>query len=232
MEKLQQTLNALVESNQALTIKMDKIYSLSTTIDHLTLSMESIENKLEKSTAELHDHAVKLDKQEMCIQTIENKLQDALDEIDRLENRARRHNLRVLNIPENSEVGNMVTFLANTLSSLLQIQLQPIDIEVAHRIGKPLNLQSNKPWVVIFKLHHFQKKLDILGAAAKTKELKFRDQYITSRITSDVSNRQRTMRGEFWALRQQLQEKGLKQRFGIQQYYGYELTANPTSLIM
>ncbi|KAL7389170.1 hypothetical protein ABVT39_027569 [Epinephelus coioides] len=208
MEKLQQTLNALVESNQALTVKMDKIDTLSSKLDRLMVSVESIGNRLEKTEAELYEHASKLDKHELRIQTLEKDLQEALTEIDRLENRSRRHNLRLLNLLEKSEAGNsMVSFLANFLTDLLSIPIQAHNIEMAHRIGPPP--QSNKCQAVIFKLFHFQKKLDILEAA-KSQELKYQDQPV--RITTDMSARWRWLRGEFWPLRQQLHDKGIQTR--------------------
>ncbi|KAL7403277.1 hypothetical protein ABVT39_027133 [Epinephelus coioides] len=101
----------------------------------------------------------------------------------------------------------MVSFLANFLTDLLSIPIQAHDIEIAHRIGPPP--QSNKRWAVIFKLLHFQKKLDILEAA-KSQELKYQDQPV--RITTDMSAQRRRLRGEFWPLRQQLHDKGIQTR--------------------
>lgn len=176
MEKIQETLDVLVESNKKISSKVDKIDILSQKLDCLTTKVESFGKRLDKTDSDLLEQKTQQDAQELRIKKLEADLKDVLLEIDQLENRSRRHNQRLLNLLEKSKSGtNMSAFLAATLPGLLRIQLQATDTEVAHRIGSPPAAgNTNKPHTIIFKLHHFQKKQVIL-AAAQSKELKYED---------------------------------------------------------
>lgn len=91
----------------------------------------------------LHDTGVKLNSQDKRISHLENKLKQAVDMLDQLENWHRQNNLRLMNVPEKEESGTtMIDFLVkNGNCRLLQVTWG----------------QSERHLRAIdFKLHHFQ----------------------------------------------------------------------------
>ena len=211
MEKFQSTLDTLVASNALLTKKMDKIDILSTKIDNLSLSVDSIGRRVEKTESDILQQAIRLDQQELRIIQLEKELSAAISEIDFQEQRSRRNNLKLLFLPEKAESGySMAEYLAKILSEL-SIPITEKDIEIGHRIG-PLLETSTKPRPVIFKMHHLQKKLDIMEAV-KSKDLRLNDHPgVKLRITTDMSRRRRKLRDQYWPLREQLHGWDIKTR--------------------
>lgn len=212
MEKLQATLETLVASNATLTSKMDKLDAVSKKLDKLYDSVNSIGARLDSTEAKLFEQSNKVADQERKIKDLSDKLEEAMTAIDNLENRSRRRNLRLLNLPEKSEAGHrMETYLAKTLSSLLGIPLQEQDIEIAHRIGS-LGEKNTRPRTVIFKLHHLSKR-DAILRAVKTNKMEHDDfPDVTLRISEDISIRRRKLRDQYWPLREQLHERNIKTR--------------------
>lgn len=211
MEKIQATLDMLVASNANLTSKLDKLDALSKKMDKLNASVNSIGARLDLTEANLLEQTNKVSAQELLIQALEHKLEDAMNAIDNLENRSRQRNLRLLHLPERSEAGyRMEAYLAKTLSALLSIPLEEHDIEIAHRIG-PL-VENSRPHTVIFKLCHLQKKSSIMEAA-KSIALEPSDlPGVKLRITEDMSARRRRLRDQYWPLREQLHQRNIKTR--------------------
>ncbi|RXM97828.1 hypothetical protein EOD39_13935 [Acipenser ruthenus] len=138
---------------------------------------------------------------------LETKLQNAIDEIDQLENRLCRNNLRIINFPEDIEKYNMTTYLVSRIAAKFAIQLEESDIESAHRIRRK-DKAATFPRMTVFKLHHFQKKVEILKALRSAAELCIQDR--TVRIVPDLSSRLRKHRGAFRPLRNQLDKIGIK----------------------
>lgn len=147
----------------------------------------------------------------LLIKALEHKLEDAINAIDNLENRSRRRNLLLLHLLEKSEAGyRMEAYLAKTLSALLSIPLEELDIEIDHRIS-PL-AENYKPRTVIFKLYHLRKKTSIVEAA-KSITLEPSDlPEVRLRITENMSVRQRKLRDQYWPMREQLHQRNIKTR--------------------
>lgn len=211
MEKIQATLDTLVVSNANLTRKLDKLDALSKKMDKLNESVNSIGAWLDSTAANLFEQTNKVAAQELVIEALGHKLEDAMSAIDNLENRSRRKNLRLLKLPEKSEVDNrMEASLATTLSSLLFISLEEHVLEIAHRIGSLV--ANSRPRTMIFRLYHLQKKVSIVGAA-KSNALELSNfPSAKPRISEDLSVRLRKVRDQDWPLRQQLHKRDIKTR--------------------
>ena len=212
MERLEKMMEEVVSSNKllvkqvaALSAKVDKIDLLSAKIDLMEKKIDSLDTTTEKAGADLHDQGIELDHHDKRIKALESKLEDAMNEIDRLEHHSRKNNLLLLFSPEKSEKDNMISYLATLLSDKLQIQIQESDIQAAHRVGEAR--QTGKPRRIIFKMYQFQKKLDILKAATST-EIKVDGQLL--KIKPDKTTRMRQREQEYWPLREPLHENGIK----------------------
>lgn len=94
------------------------------------------------------------------------------DKVQDLENRSKRSNIRIVNLPEESEGGNLVSFLERIIPEILgaKIFLSPPIIERAHRTG---NISSNRatPRIIVAKLLNFREKQKILQLARERKEV-------------------------------------------------------------
>lgn len=84
--------------------------------------------------------------------------------MDDLENRSRRSNLRLVNLPEKVEKGNAAAFLEEWLPDFLGPETfpAPLVIEIAHRLpGAP---QSSAPRVMIMKFLNFRDEIRVMQA--------------------------------------------------------------------
>ncbi|XP_034545240.1 uncharacterized protein LOC117816948 [Notolabrus celidotus] len=188
--------------------KLDKILELNastnTLLNSVVQRMDAFDGRMENLVGEMHDQGVKLDTQENRVSKLERKMQLATDYIDQLENRHRQNNLRLLNVPEREERDlPMITFLVKTLKEKWSLTLKEEDFERAHRVG-PIKDNAKHPRAIIFKLHHFQKKLQIL------KQAKGRQDGSNFRVVTDMSAQTRARRAEFWPLREQLHRLNVK----------------------
>lgn len=151
--------------------KLDKILesNISTrqVLDTLLQRVNSLDTHVETLTGKTHDNEVDIEAQKTRVTELEKKLDQAMEYIDQLENRNRQNNLRLLNVPEGEEEDHqMIPFLINIFEQKWSLDLKEADFERAHRVG--IRKETAKhPRVIIFKLHHFQKKLEILRGSKK-----------------------------------------------------------------
>lgn len=194
-----------------LTSKMDKLVELTTAnnilLNSVVKRVETLEAKVDTNAGALHDTGVKLDAQDERVLDLEMKLQKAMEMIDQLENRHRQNNLRLLNVPEKEEGGMlMIAFLVKIFKEKWKLQLEENDFERAHRMG-PARENQRYPRAIIFKLHHFQKKQLILNSCRRSPEDG------AFRVVPDISAQLQARRAEFWPLRKQLHQLGVKTFF-------------------
>ena len=194
-----------------LTSKMDKLVDLTTAnnilLNTVVKRVETLETKVETNAGTLHDTEVQLITQNKRITHLENKLKQAMDVIDQLENRHRQNNLRLLNVQEKEESGmTMIDFLVKTFMEKWKLPLVADDFERAHRMG-PVRDNQKHPRAIIFKLHHFQKKQRIINVCKTSPE------DCDLRVVPDISVQRQARRSEFWPLRKQLHQLGLKTYF-------------------
>ncbi len=81
----------------------------------------------------MHEQVVKQEAHQRHIIEPENKLQLAMDYIDKLENRHHQNNLRLLKVPESLEENvGMFAFLVKLLDKEWKIKVKEEDFESAH----------------------------------------------------------------------------------------------------
>ena len=193
-DRLESKLNQLLEASA----------STNALLDSAVKRIVALEGKLESTKAEMHDYGVLTETQNQRTGALEKQLKDALDRIDQLENRHRLNNLRLLNVPEGEENDlRMSSFLIKTLEKKWKVQLKEEDIERAHRVG-PKRDTAEYPRAIIFKLHHYQKKLYVW------KETRGRLEDCNYKVVSDMSAAVRAKRRDFWPIREQLHQIGVK----------------------
>ncbi|KAJ4927557.1 hypothetical protein JOQ06_015282 [Pogonophryne albipinna] len=127
-----------------------------------------------------------------------------------MENRSRRVNLRIINIPEGSEKGQDPTeFISDLLMGSLgpDVLSKPPELERAHRSLAPRPGGRPRPFVICF--HRFQEREKVLRWT-RQHELKYRDTSL--RVYPDVSAITAKKRAAFNKIKQALYQKGMKFR--------------------
>lgn len=126
-----------------------------------------------------------------------------------LESRSRRQNIKIIGLPEKIEKGSPTAFVSDLLPKLLGAERFPRGIKVdrAHRIGPP----SNKPRIMIARIHHDVVKDDILRVARNEGPLHYEGQRIS--IFPDITAEVIKDRKEFDAVRVKLKEAGMRHGF-------------------
>lgn len=124
-----------------------------------------------------------------------------------LEARSRRQNIKIAGLPENVEKGNPTQFVSGLLPSLLGEANFPRGVKVdrAHRIGPVV---SNRPRVMIARIHHDAVKTEILRLARNQSPLSFDGGRIS--IFPDFPAEVSSQRKQFDGAREKLRAKGIK----------------------
>lgn len=148
------------------------------------------------------------------VQTMENQVELLNSRIEDLENRNRRCNLRLVNLPEKAEGNNAVRFLEDWLPNVFETLSSPLTIERAHRIGRlPRHATEQKfPRVLIMKFLNFQDRQRVMGAAREMKVVKYQEHRVM--FFPDFSAEVRKQRKQFEGVKKRLQSLNIEYRFG------------------
>lgn len=139
---------------------------------------------------------------------LEKQVSELTSKVDDLENRSRRSNLRLINLPEKIEKGNAAAFLENWLPAVLGPETfpAPLVIERAHRLpGAP---HSTLPRVMIMKFLNFQDKSRVLQAARKKGKIMFEGHHVM--FFQDISTELHKKRKRFDDVKQRLRDLGIE----------------------
>lgn len=116
-------------------------------------------NSLDEAMTLYSNRVVSLEKE--CKDLRENN-KTLFDSLDNLENRSRRCNLKIFNIPEKAEGNDAVKFMSEFLSGLLgEVFPTAPMLDRAHRLGalkKPGSDGNVRPRPMIIKFHYYQDK--------------------------------------------------------------------------
>ncbi|XP_030045097.1 obscurin-like protein 1, partial [Microcaecilia unicolor] len=145
------------------------------------------------------------------VESLKVKLQQHVDKLDELENRARRSNLRLVGLPETIPEKSLSTVLEEWLVKefALSDSRGPLCLERAHRIGRQQQ-NNQRPRVVIIKVLNYIHKEEILrGYRLKRESLTYAGVQI--RIFQDYSTSLQERRRKFHPVCTRLVERN--QRF-------------------
>lgn len=143
------------------------------------------------------------------VQSLEKKTRDMEDKVMDLETRARRANLRLVNLPEKVEGTDACAFLETWIPETLDIPLlksKPF-LERAHRIG-PRNDPNAPPRTLIMKFLSDRDKAMVLKATKIKKQILYEDKPV--RFYPDMAAGIHKMQKEFDSVRRQLRSMGIR----------------------
>lgn len=149
-EHLREDMASLIQSS------LEPIQSSIDTFKELVDTLGQRVTSVEATTGENFEALCKAEKAIADLQAMNATL---INRIDDLENRSRRANLRIINVPEDGESkGDMVTFVSKLLDETMgnQVFTTPPELDRAHRslTQKPKAGQPPRPIVVAF--HKYQ----------------------------------------------------------------------------
>ncbi len=114
----------------------ESVATLQSSVNTLTETDNSFQARLNATESLAGDNFAALHTADRKIKLLEEQNKTLLDRVDDLENRSQRANLRILNVPEDSEKGQpVVQFVSEMLMEVMGKDVfdKPPELERAHR---------------------------------------------------------------------------------------------------
>uniref|UniRef100_A0A8C6TSQ3 L1 transposable element RRM domain-containing protein n=1 Tax=Neogobius melanostomus TaxID=47308 RepID=A0A8C6TSQ3_9GOBI len=169
-------------------------------------------DQLEEMGTALSDTMDRVATLEKTQQELAKKCKSLQEKCQDLENRSRRRNVRIVGVEENSEKGNMLTFIPAFLRDVLggDIFSSPVVLNRAHRSLGPKPAPGGRPRTIVVCFHYYTDKQKVLDAAKARGKLFYNGRQV--HLFPDVSPEVGKMRTSANA-RRQLREAGIKYAF-------------------
>lgn len=175
---LKSLMKAIRDSNDELTSHINKkttdiqssLTKIELSLSTLAEQVDEMQNRIGANEDNLRDTCARIEKMEKEIMFLKNKTDD-------LENRSRRSNIKIINIPEKSEGSDTVGYLESLIPQLLGNDnfSSPITLERAHRIGRP----SDRTRPIIAKFLNYREKDKVLRFAREKGAVYLNDKRIS-----------------------------------------------------
>lgn len=183
---------------------------LQSSINALRETVDEFQGRLVSMESRVGENFEKLIAAEKVISTLQTQNSSLLDRIEDLENRSRRSNLRIVNIPEGSENNqDPVKFISEMLKEVTGTEVfdEPPILERAHRSPgqKPTVGRKSRPFVVCF--HRFQDKERLLRWS-RSHEIQYKGTAV--RIYPDLSAALSKKRASYNSIKQSLYQKKIR----------------------
>ena len=189
----------------------DKLDPLAQTVLSHTNDLKRANDRLDEVEARMLQVETANEPQEAKMLALEKKVESLTDHIDELENRGQRKNIRVFNIPENTEGKNALDFFELWLPTFLDMETKRgrVKLERAHRSLAPKPGHGQQPRPVIIRFHAFPDKQRVM-AAVRRKAAKGDIALEGKKISfyNDLSAAVLRRRKEFTEAKQRLREIG------------------------
>lgn len=147
-------------------------------------------------------------------ESLEGRVVTLTSKLDSYENRSRRSNLRLVNLPESAEGSDTCAFLERWLPEALGLPATatPMVIELAHRISAGPKLPGNAPpRPLIMKFLNYRDKVRVQDAARRKGKILYNDRQVM--LFPDVSAELHKQRRKFDEVKRKLRE--LNVQYGI-----------------
>lgn len=189
------------------TLIQESLVPLQSSVNALKETVDTFQQRLTAAESLAGDNFDKLFVAESAFKTLKTQNASLLDLIEDLENRSRRTNLRIINVPEDSEgTEDTVNFMSNMLMEITGNALfdsAPI-LERVHRVGK----KPERTGLPVVCFHRYQQKERLLQWA-RQHTATYRNSALRIYMYPDFSAGLRK-RAEFKDIKQSLYGKGIK----------------------
>ncbi|XDV45294.1 hypothetical protein PO909_013414 [Leuciscus waleckii] len=146
-----------------------KISTVLEAIDNQSSKIQSIVQWVQEAEDRIEVTETTCTANETKIQVLEKRICDLTEQIDDLENRGRRCNVRIIGLPEDTEGTNPLKFFEKWIPDYLNLETKAgkVKLERAHRSLAPKPVLNRRPRPVIVRFHNFQDKQRVMAAASK-----------------------------------------------------------------
>ena len=144
----------------------DKLDPLAKTVLSHTSELKRASDRLDEVEARVLQVETAIGPQDAKLLALEKKVESLTDLIDELENRGRRKNIPIFNIPENMEGRNALEYFEHWLPEFLNLEIKGgrVKLERAHRSLAPKPGNDQRPRPVIVRFHAFPDKQKVMAA--------------------------------------------------------------------
>lgn len=148
----------------------DTLFAAITDLRHEIQAIAGRVQRIESTTAQHNTAIRKVHHYEVDTHTLQ--LRDLQRHVEDLDNRGRRHNLRVRGLPESVENDQILPAVSDLFNHLLdQPRHTPIAMERIHRALRPRGRDSEPPRDIVCHINDFALKEDILKKARDKQQL-------------------------------------------------------------
>lgn len=168
--------------------------NLSNRTTDLERRVDEAESRISVTEDSYSNHDTRLSAMQKTVDMLRLKVDD-------LENRGRRKNLKIINLPERAEGSTpLAAFLQNLIPCLvgLPADFPPLEIERAHRTLAPSPLANKPPRSVLVRFLRYSQREEVLKAALKKRDISYNGSSL--RFYSDLSAEVLRKRREFDAV--------------------------------
>ncbi|XP_026092897.1 uncharacterized protein LOC113065665 [Carassius auratus] len=145
----------------------EELQTSITTLEKTATSHANTIGEIEKSASHHSDDVTALQRQ---VTRLSSEVEKLTEKCEDLEGRSRRHNIRVIGVPEGTEGPRPRDFIAGLLQEVLSLDEKPL-IDRAHRTLRRRPEPHEPPRPFVLRLHYFHTLEDILRKAAAEKQL-------------------------------------------------------------
>uniref|UniRef100_A0A087XKV9 L1 transposable element RRM domain-containing protein n=1 Tax=Poecilia formosa TaxID=48698 RepID=A0A087XKV9_POEFO len=153
---------------------MSEIKISITSVEDSLSSLSNRASQLEKRAEEAEERISATEDHSSRLAAMEKAVERLLLKVDDLENRSRRKNLKIINLPEGTEATTpLVDFLQSTLPALVGLpsDFPSLEIERAHRALSPVP-PGQTPRSVLVRFLRFSQREFVLRAALKKRDIR------------------------------------------------------------
>ncbi len=194
------------------TLIQESFQPLQAPVDGLREEVSSFEGQLVTAETLAGDNFQCICEAEASVKSLQAQNATLLDRLENLENRSRRANLRILNLPEGSEDGHdPLIFISELLKNTMgdNLFLSPRELDRAHCTAgpKPAAGQPPRPFILCF--HRYREKNAALRWS-RQHEVEYKGS--TLRIYPDLSTTLAKKRSAFNNVKRALYQRGVQFR--------------------
>uniref|UniRef100_A0A8C5PBN0 Uncharacterized protein n=1 Tax=Leptobrachium leishanense TaxID=445787 RepID=A0A8C5PBN0_9ANUR len=190
--------------------------SLSARLDTMSADIRKDIQEIGDRTSHLENKMSEMADNTMAaaVESLETKLLQCTNKLADLEDRSRRHNLKIRGIPETIHPRDLMAYVTDLFTHLLpRVALDTLLMDRIHRIPKPPSAPQKAPRDVILKMHYYKPREDVLRAMRKPEILG--SQYDHLEIYPDFSKATLQQRRLFHPLTTSLRDAGILYRWGF-----------------
>ena len=156
--------------SSSLDMKLDQI---AKSVSSVCENVKVVERRVEDAEQRISDTEDTVTQLLAKLEHTEARLSEAINRLEDQENRSRRNNIKIINLPERTEGDNAKDFFETWLPRILNLTVKNdrIKMDRCHRSPAQLRTESTRPRIVYIRLHNFADKQLVMQRARSMGEV-------------------------------------------------------------